>query len=177
MKKWLCKKQRDWFCVDQPDLSDVYFCCVFVNPRPSNAAKMTAGYDLQCVCDSNHAWSGLKTKKYTTVNGTLSFNFNNYNDYDDYELCPTMIITSNANQNIRIDNNTTGEYVTINNCVADEVITIDSYNNLQESSTGRILVEDWNVEYLTFQSGVNNVTLTGDFTMELQYRLPIRIGG
>lgn len=177
LKKWLCKKQRYWLQVEQNDLSNIYYNCIIVNPQKVDAGKMSAGIRFQVICDSNHAWSGLITKKYTTTNGALTFNFNNISDYDEFILSPTLIITSNIDQNISIKNNTTNKTITINNCKANEVITLDGSNELSESSIGRILVNDWNVEFLEMRSGLNNITLTGNFTMQIQYRLPIRVGG
>lgn len=177
LKKWLCKKQRHPFCVDQDDLADIFYNVIISNPRPSNVARMTGGLDFDVQCDSNHAWSGLKEKEYSTENGTLTFNFYNDTDFEDYELYPTLIITSLSDGDISIKNNTTNQIVNINNCINGEVITLDNFNNIQESSVDRILVEDWNVEYFYLHNGLNNITLTGNFTMKMEYRLPIRVGG
>jgi hypothetical protein len=178
IKKWLCKRDGyHWLQFDQDDLSNIYYRCILRNPQKISVGKYSGGMSFDIICDSQNAWSKLYSKPYSTVGGTLTFKFNHVCDYDDYELCPMMTITSLANQNISIKNNTTNKTITINNCTSGEIITLDSENEISETSANRVLVNDWNVEYLELVSNINNITLTGNFKLQLDYRLPIRIGG
>lgn len=178
LKRWLCKNdKRYWLQIDQVDLADVYYYCIISNPNPINASKYTIGLEFDVICDSSHAWSNLYKKTYETIGNTLNFEFNNIADFDDYILYPTAIITSYGNGNISIKNNTTGDSVIINNCKTNEVIIIDSKNDNIESNLNRMLLDDWNKNVVELIAGVNDITLTGNFTMKLEYRLPIRVGG
>jgi hypothetical protein len=79
--------------------------------------------------------------------------------------------------NISIKNNTTNETVTINNCSLNEVVTLSCFSDKIISSTGRNLMSDWNKFTLGIAENINSFTLTGNFKVDFQYRLPIRIGG
>lgn len=177
IKKWLVKENRDWLQIDQDDLSDVYFYCHLINPRKVNVGAETCGIEFQVVCDSGHAWSGLKKKPYTTSSGSLTFNFNSIVDFDDYILYPTLIITPNLNGLVKIKNNTTNQTIEISNCVTTEIITLECGTDKIKSSSGRAIVSDWNKNIISIYEGNNNFTMTGNFSMQIQYRLPIRIGG
>jgi phage-related protein len=177
LKKWLCKSNFYWLQVDQKDLNGVNYFCIMSIAEKNNVAKMTGGITLNVLCNSVAPWSNLNTKSYTS-SGTLTFAFNNISDYDDYILYPKVTITPSINGNISIANTTTGVTVTINNCTNGEVITLDCKNNkIKSSNVSRILLDDWNKKYLSFKSGINNITLTGSFIMKLEYRTPIRVGG
>jgi hypothetical protein len=176
LKKLLCKNTFNWLSIQQDDLGNVFYNCLIYNPQKINATRMTAGLQFSVICNSNNAWSDLKIKSYSsTITSTISFDFDS--DYDNYDLLPTVIITSKANQNITLKNNTSNKIITINNCQANEIITMDSMNEIVESSVGRNIISDWNVSFLELQSGLNSLTLTGNFLLRLEYRLPIRIGG
>lgn len=177
LKKWLCKGSFNWLQVEQNDMNNIVYYCIINNPRPVDVGNLTGGLEFQVTCDTFHAWSGSYKKKYTTVNGTLTFNFNNVTDYDNYILYPTLSIKPTINGNITIKNNSAYKTITINNCVTTEIITMDSKNDIIESSSGRILLDDWNKNFLELKPNNNNITLTGNFVLDMEYRLPIRVGG
>lgn len=177
LKRWLCKDKRYWLQVDQDDLMEVYYYCIMNNPRPVNNAKFTGGMELNVICDCGHAWSYLHKEFYETNNGVLTFDFNNVADYDNYILYPTVIINPTKNGNISIRNNTTGDEVVIKNCITNEIITIDGRSDNAETTSYRRLLDDWNKNVVELITGVNNLTLTGNFKMLFEYRMPIRVGG
>ena len=176
LKKWLVKEKREWLQIDQDDLSGVYFYCHLINPRKVNVATNTAGLQFQVICNSGFAWSDLKKKKYTSVS-SLNFNLNNVVDFDDYIIYPQIKISVNSGATISIKNNTTNELLSISGCTVGEVINIDCGKDKLKSSTNRILLSSWNKQMLSIIEGLNSFTLTGDFSVEIVYRLPIRVGG
>jgi hypothetical protein len=176
LKKWLCKGSFNWLSIDQTDLSDSNYFCVINNPQKVNVARMNGGMSFEVCCNSQNAWSNLRTKTYTSTT-TNTFNFYNDSDYNNYELSPTFTIASNASQNIKIKNNTTNQEVIINNCLQNEVIILDSENEMISTTVSRNIIDDWNVVFTTMTNGTNTLTMTGNFTMRIEYRLPIRIGG
>jgi len=175
-KKWLCKNKMNWLSIYQDDISDVHYNCVITNPRTTDIGNMTAGMNFTVTCDSPYPWSGLKSKEYKTVDGILNFDFNHISDFDDYILYPVLIIDPTVNGNISIKNNTTNKTVVINNCVTTETIIIDCKNDKIKSSNGRLLLDSWNKEFFEIVEGLNNITLTGNFDLTMEYRLPIRVG-
>jgi phage-related protein len=176
LKKIILKEERQWFNVEQNDLSGVYYYVIARSAEILDVGSMSTGMLVNFECDAPHAWSKLYSNTYSTVSGTLTFRHSIACDFDKYEIFPTLIITPTTNGNISIKNNTLNKTVTINNCVSNEVITIDFENQMIESSNGRVLVSDWNLEDFILISGNNSVTLTGNFNMVMSYRLPIRVG-
>lgn len=176
LKEWLCTEEYGWLSFDQIDLYNKLYYCVITNPQKLNVGRYSGCMQFTITCNANNAWSKEIRKEYTTVNGTLTFNHYNMAKYNKYELSPTLVIAPTANGNITIKNNTNGKLVTINNCVTTETITLDCENEAGES-TSRNIINDWNIEFLSLDKGLNNITLTGNFKMIMEYRLPIRIGG
>ena len=177
LKKWLCKENRNWLNFDQIDAADKYFYCVIHNPRKISAGNLTIAIEFDVECDAGFAWSKLYQRTYTTSSGTLNFKFFNTVDFDGYLLSPIFIITPLVNGTIKIKNNTTGDEMIINNCVTTEVITMDNETERFNSNNGRVLLDDWNKVVIDFLEGINDITLTGNFSLQLEYRLPMRIGG
>ena len=176
-KKMLVKNERNWLQVDQDDHADIMYYCYMVFNRKENVGQGTAGLVFDVICDAPWAWSGLRKKIYTAVSNTLSFNLNSIVDFDSYIIYPTLIFTCLGATNISIKNNTTNETVVINNCSLNEVVTLECSSDKIKSSTGRNLMSDWNKVTLGIAENTNSFTLTGNFKVEFQYRLPIRIGG
>ena len=176
IKKWLVKEKREWLQIDQDDLSNVFFYCHIINPRKVNVSAMTAGLEFTCVCDSGFAWSDLKKKMYTS-SGNLNFNINSVVDFDNYIIYPKLKITVNSGTAISIKNNTTNEVLSISGCTTGEIIEIDCEKDKLKSSTNRILLSSWNKQMLSIIEGLNLFTLTGNFSVEIMYRLPMRVGG
>lgn len=177
IKKWLIKKKYDWLQVDQDDLNDTFYYGLFTFSAKNNVARMTGGLTFDFHSNSTHAWSGLKKKHYSTIDGSLNFSFYSNVDFDDYIIYPTIIITPTVNGVISIRNNTTNETVTLTDCVTTEVITLECGNDKIKSSSGRGMIDSWNKRTLGIIEGANSFTLTGNFNMTLEYRLPIRVGG
>lgn len=175
LKKWLCKNKYNWLQVMQDDLYDIQYNCILVNPQKVNVARMSAGLRFNVICNSDKAWTGLRNKLYTSIN-SFNFDFNLSTDYDDYILYPTLIIKPTLNGDISIKNNVTNKVLTIKDCVSTETIIIDNNYNIITSDK-RILLDKWNKQYFNLIEGINNITLIGNFTMEMQYRLPVRVGG
>lgn len=178
LKKWLLKNKREWLFFEQDDLYDTGYFCIINTIEKVDVSTYTAAYRCHVICDSSHAWTSLKKKNYTCVD-TLTFNFNSSVDYDDYILYPSLTIkpTSITAETITIKNNTTDETITLDNCIDTETIFLDCKTDKIKSSSGRIMLTDWNKKTIGFQEGNNSVSLTGNFTMEMNYRLPVRVGG
>jgi phage-related protein len=176
LKEWLCIGEYSILQIEQDDLYDTYYKCIINNPQKISVDRYNGGMQFTVTCNSGMACTEMKRKIYTST-GTLTFNFINNAKYKKYTLYPTLIITPTANGTISIKNNTTNQTVSINNCVTTEIITLDCKNDMAESTSGRILVDDWNIEYLELIKGSNNITLTGQFVLKMEFRLPVRNGG
>lgn len=176
LKKWLLCSTRHWLQINQIDHIDVSYYCIATKSEIIDVGAYSGGMLISFECDVPWAWSGINKKSYTS-NTTYTFNFNLITDYDEYILSPMVTIKPTSDGNISIKNNTTNKTATIDNCVTTETIIMDGNKDIIESSNNRVLLDSWNKQFLELISGSNNITLTGNFTMILEYRLPIRIGG
>ncbi len=175
-KKWLCKNTFNWLQINQNDISDAFYYCIITNPRPVNVGMLTAGLQFNVTCNAQSPWTELKSKVYTsTVTKNLSVNV--ISDFDKYVLYPILTVAATANGDISIVNNTINKTLTFKGCVTNEIITLDCRNYKIKSSLGRVMLDSWNKNILELVEGTNSIVMEGAFTMKLQYRLPIRIGG
>lgn len=176
-KKWLCKSERNWLQVDQPDLYDVWYNCIITNPTKDNIAKKTGGLTFTVECDWGGAWTHLYKKNYSTVNNYLQFNLKYNSDFDNDVLTPYLKIFIKTNCNIKINNLTTNKAFSISNCKKDETITFDNAMQVFSTTEPRLLLDNWNKKFLELVEGFNTIELIGDFTLDMEYRLPLRLGG
>lgn len=176
IKKWLCKRKFNWLQINQTDIDIAFYNCILTNPRPVDVGKRNAGLQFTVTCDASYAWTGLKTYTYTST-ATKQVLINIDADFDDYITHPILTITPTANGNISIKNDTINKTLTFNNAVLSEQIILDCRNYKIKTSTGRVILDSWNKNTLDLIEGSNSLTLTGKFTLKIEYRLPIRIGG
>jgi len=177
LKKWLCKNRYGWFQVEQEDMADIYYRCIFNNPKIYNLGRRNAGLIFTMTCDAPYAWSAEFNRKFSVLESTGTFTFNHTSDFDEYILRPVVTITSNTNGSIEIINTSDhSRTVKVDNCVVGEVITIDGLNDKISSSNGRVVINSWNKNFLELIEGKNNLSIKGKCSVNLSYRLPRRVG-
>jgi hypothetical protein len=177
LKKWLLKNKRCWLQVYQNDLVDIEYFVIATKAELLNVGTYSGCLMVEFQCDTYHAWSRLKQIKKSTVNNAITFNFNSVVDFDEYIIYPQLTIVSNANQTIQIKNNTTNETINITNCLVGETIYIDCRTDKIKSSNNTVMLDRWNKSTIGFIEGLNSISLTGNFSLTTQYRLPIRVNG
>jgi hypothetical protein len=168
--------KEQWLQVDQDDHAGLLYYGIFNKAEYLDVGMFSGGLLLTFECNANNAWTVINPKIYTTVNGTLNFKLSLDTDYDDEIIKPSIVITSNVIGNISIKNNTRNELITINNCIVGEQIILDGNDGKINTTNGKLL-DRWNKKFLKMQDGLNDITLTGGFSMKLSYKLPIRISG
>lgn len=177
LKKWLMSSNMHWLYIDQDTLNNIEFYCIGTKAEMIDIGAYSGGMLISFQCDSTSAWSKQIRKSYTTVGSTLNIKLRIDTDYDDEIIKPTLIITPKSNGDISIQSITRNEIVTITDCSNDETIILDGLNGKVNTSGNGLLINRWNKQFLKLQDGVNSITLTGDFTFQIQYRQQIRIGG
>ena len=177
LKKWLCKNRYAWFQVDQDDLTDIYYRCIFNNPQTVDIGRRTGGIKFTMTCDAPYAWSREHIETYTVDSNTGSFLFNYDSDFEENILCPVVTITSNMNGTIEIINTSdNSRKVLLENCVVGEIVTLDGINDKISSSNGRVVVNSWNKKFLELIAGRNDLIINGNCKVDLTYRMPRRVG-
>jgi phage-related protein len=177
LKKWLMCNEFKWLQVEQDDMSAILYYVIGVSCEIIDVGSYTGGMKVTFQSDSNSAWSNQKIKQYTTINGALNFKLNIDTDYDNELILPIATITAISNGNISIQNTTRNETVTISDCINGEIIILDSSTGKISTTSNTLLLDRWNKRYIKIQDGVNNITLTGNFNLKLQYRQQVRVGG
>lgn len=176
LKKWILKNKMNWLEIDQDDISNVRFWCIAKSAELIDIGTYTGGMKITFQADSPHAYSDLKTKNYTCTS-TSSFNLFMDLDFDEYTVLPNIKVTPLTNDStISIKNNTTNEIVEFYHCLSTEIIFLECQSDKISSSNGRLMIDNWNKSGLSLIQGSNNFTLTGNFQLSLEYRLPIRVG-
>lgn len=177
LKKWLMSSKMQWLSIDQDTLSDISFYCIGTKFELLNIGVYSGGALISFQMDSNGAWSNQTSKSYATSNGTLNFKFYADTDYDDEIIRPVITITSTSTGNISIKNITRNETITITGCANGEINILDGFSGKISTTTSGVLLDRWNKKYLKLQDGYNDILLTGNFNLKLQYRKQIRVGG
>lgn len=175
LKKWLMKNKRHWLQIEQNDLADIQYYSIGTKAEIIDVGLNSTGLRVEFSCDTYHAWSNLKTKTYTSTS-TLSFGFNSVVDFDEYIILPNLKITCLGSGTVSIKNNTTNETILITECTNGETIYLDCLTDKISSSTGNVIIGRWNKQTISIVENLNQLTLTGNFKLELSYRLPIRVG-
>lgn len=177
LKKWLMSSTFKWLSIEQDSLSNISFYCIGTKIEMLDVGSYSGGCIVSFQMDSNGAWSNLETKTFTTSNGTLSFKLYTDTDYDNEIIKPIATITSTSTGDISIKNTTRNETVAITGCTNGETVVLDSSTGKISTSATRVLSKYWNKKYVKMQDGENSFLLTGNFTLKLQYRQMVRIGG
>lgn len=77
---------------------------------------------------------------------------------------------------LSIYNKTTKETTTVSNILEDEVITMNSNQIIYSNNESRIFGEDFNFVWTRLAYGINILCASGQGTLKITYRYPIKIG-
>jgi len=106
---------------------------------------------------------------YTSTSTASSYNINNLSNVDGYSY-PEFTILTTTSGNVKIENITEGidfELTGLNNA---ETITVDNERKILTSSTGLRKLGVFSKEWFKLVPDVNNIKLTGNFTLETKIR-------
>lgn len=124
-------------------------------------------------CDSFWAYTDEYDLEFCVKdNQTINF-YNSSDELNDY-LCPQIEITSSsaiAELSIinKSDNNRT---TTIENIDADETIYLNSKNEtISSSNTTKIIINNFNLKWLKFVPGINELTFSKECKVKIKYQL------
>lgn len=185
LKKWLCRKGKyRLFSVLDKRFADIWFYVNFSNPKTLYVAD-TVGLEFTITTNAPFGFSDLRNVKW-------EMDANDYTEYfyvdndEELPIYPVIKITMKeagtltlTNESIQVDDD--GEYgeegsrventMTIENCVKDEVITIDcTYPDIYSSVTTHKVFDDFNKFWPYLIDGYNNIRVDKACTLELEYR-------
>lgn len=175
LKKWLMPNKYNWLSINQDSLNAISYFCIATQCSILDVGTYSGGMLITFQNDSTGAWSNINTKQYSVI-GTQSFKLYMDTDYDDELILPIVTITITSNGDISIKNTTRNETIIITNCILGEEIILDSFSGKISTTSDALLINRWNKRYLKLQDGYNDILLTGNFDLKLQYRKQIRVG-
>lgn len=156
----------------------IYF---YVRTQSASYKKVNGhvvGIILIMECDSQFAWSKEYEDTYTVKAGETFVFYNASDDLYNY-LLPTITISSSSSiSQLQLVNLNDGNWTTtIDNIAAQEIITMDSKNEILTSSTpGRLVLNDFNMHFIRFVNGRNEIQSNADITLSVKCRVPRKVG-
>lgn len=156
----------------------LYFNVRINNVKYKKIMGKVVGIILEMECDSQFAWS--KEFNYTykvTAGSTLSF-YNISDDLNNY-LKPTVKIKASSDikelEMINLSDNNWA--TTLKNISANEIITMDCKNEILTSSNkNRLILNDFNLHFMRFVSGINKIQINSDVTLDISFVYPRKVG-
>lgn len=184
VQKWLfSRREYTRFAVDQPDVQDVYWNCLLIDPTIERVGNLIRGFTCTVRCDSPYGWKYPKTTiyEYTATSVDATEIFYNTSDDDGSYLYPNLVITqNNTDGDISItvteDSNRVFSFMDLQ---ANEVLTVDCLNQTISSSTGLKRMGNFNKNFLRLVPGKNTLEIVGNvesIAMETQF-VARKIGG
>lgn len=187
LMRWLVRKEYGWLQFIQEGYENIFFHCQIKAERHLIGGQC-CGLTLTVTCDAPFGWSQNMT---ATISSSASNTVCLYDSSDEIgEVCPSIeIIMGNTpdRQDITIANSLTGTSMQIDHCVPGESITIKNRQIFsseciavpdQHKYTGdhTTLYDDFNYQWFTigntFDNRENEITVTGNCTVTMNWRVP-----
>lgn len=156
----------------------LYFNVRVNNVQYKKVQGKIVGVVLHMECDSQFAWSKEFNYKYEIKAGTLLSFYNISDDLNNY-LKPTVKIKSSSDiEKLEMINTSDNNWTTIlKNISANEIITMDCKNEILTSSIeDRLILNDFNMHFMRFVSGVNKIQVNSDISLEISFVYPRKVG-
>ena len=161
--------------VDDSNEDDIWFRSKIVNISSQRVGKNIVGLILEMECDSPFGWSSetlidLEFKKDKPIKI-----FSNTDDLHNY-IYPTVSLSFKESGYFTLKNITDNRISAIENVKANEVITIDSKNEIITSSIyHELLLNDFNLNWVRLKPDANELVTNMDTRITFKYRVPRKV--
>lgn len=159
--------------VDQPDLQDYTYRCIFTALNIVYVRGYCHGFTVTATFDSPYAYGPTQKLNLTSSGTATSVNFINNSDILDKYIYPkvTFRASSSVGGNaISITNRTdsTSRVFRFSSLASNEQITVDNELKIITSSTGNERLSSFNKNWLRLRPGTNSlsITINGSVTIE-----------
>ncbi len=166
--KWLfSSRQYKILQIDQYDMQDVIFYCIFQDAELARVGNLIQGFSATVLCNSPFAFKYPKTTTYTytvSVVDQTEIYYNTSDDSGSYLIPSQMIVTmNNISGGFTITNlDDDSRQVSFTGLSADEVLTISPQFQTIQSSTGLLRLSNSNKKFLRLVPGVNRLRIQGN---------------
>ncbi len=185
LMRWLVQKDYKYLQFIQQGFEHIFYRCQ-LNAERYLIGGECYGLTLTAACDAPYGWSDRNT---TTISSLTDTTVRLYDSSDEIGIIyPAMKIVSNAGpQDIIISNALTSDVMKINNCIAGEEITIQDMkikssecykasDNKGYAGNHLTFFDDFNWKWFsignTFENRINEITVTGNCTVNMNWRVP-----
>lgn len=179
LKKWMCQRGKyKLFCVLEKRYADIWFYANINNPKSIYVCD-TVGLEFTVNTNAPFGFSDIRDKKWILEGNDIIEDLYVDND-EELPIYPTLIITMNEPGTLNLSNQTltnVANTLTINNCVASEVITLEcEYPHISSSIPSHNVFDDFNKYWPYLVDGYNKITVDKSCAIELQYREYRKVG-
>lgn len=177
---WLTGHQNyKWLTIHQPDLEHVEFRCLITELTPLSHGWLPYAFEATIVCDCPYAYSFPFEQQYQ-INGETEILFRNEGSVREFLKPMIHFRPTDGTDSICIVNHNDGNRTFLIKDLpgAGLDITIDNNNGIIEEHThGYNLYKGFNLNFLRFVHGDNNLTVTGDGTLTISGRFLHNVAG
>ncbi len=154
-----------------------YFNVRVIKASYNKTGGHVTGIILSMECDSQFAWSKNYALTYDLKAGESMVFINHSDDLYSYLLPQVTFTASSAIDELRIVNVQDQWTTLLSDIKAGETLTMNSYSKtLLSSVSGKVPLNHFNMHFVRFVPGRNDVQVNHDISITLNYRLPRKVG-
>jgi len=161
--------------INDDDEDDIWFRAKINDVNVKRVNGKVAGIILMMECDSCFGWSSETNIELSFTANTPIRIHSNTDDLHNY-ICPVVTIKARTSGNLIITNITDNWITEIKNVRANEVITIDSKNEIISSSISHdLLLNDFNLNWMRLLPDENEIKINQNAYVTFTYRVPRKV--
>lgn len=179
IQRWLCRRMNYCkFKILRDGYEDIYWIGSFTSQQYVICGEII-GFNLTFTADAPYAYLDDVTLHYT-CSANSSFSVDSISDEEGY-IIPDMKIAITQGGNFTLTNNRDVKIFTVNNCTANETITINGKTLIIDSNNvNHDLSQDFNYAFPklfnTYSNTINTFTPSLGCTIDITYRPAIKVG-
>lgn len=167
-----------WLSICQPDMEQLQYRCIVTELTPISHGWLPVAFQATIQCDCPYAYSYPFERRYT-ISGETNILFRNEGSVHEY-LKPDIAFTpSSGVTSLSIVNQSDGgrEFKMSGIPTGASIAVSNSNGIIQELTTGHNLYGGFNLNFLRFVHGDNNLKVTGDGTLTISGRFLYNVAG
>lgn len=175
INKWLTgATQYSWMDLYVGDEVKYRMHCFVQDVKPYKIDSRVVGFVITAESSSPWCYSKPVVVSQDITGSKVVTIENNSDDIHTFTEVRTTFENSTG-KSLIITNDATGETTTVNNLVANEVITLSENMFITSDKSTRIFGNDFNYVWPKLKAGVNNLTVNGTGTITFEYIYPMKV--
>lgn len=180
--RWLSGARKStWLDLYENDSISYSFLCKCTEIEQYKMDGRTIGVTATFTSVSPWAYSPMQTivkeiDNTASVEAGTPIEINNISDEGYAYIYPNVVFNCSKSGELSIYNHTTEETTTISNILTNEIITMKNNQIIYSDRTSRVFGNDFNFNWLKFAPGKNILSVSGQGTLTITYRYPMKVG-